>query len=187
MTPFSALFVDRDGTIIEEVGYPSAAADVRLLPGAAAALRRLRTLDIPVVVVTNQSGLGRGRFDRAAFEAVQREVRARLREAGADVDAVYVCPHAPEAACGCRKPAGGLFERAARELGLDLARGLYVGDRLRDLTFGVARGGTAVIVATGAPLPDELPAGILRAIDLSDAVERAFAATGSAPGGRPCG
>lgn len=174
MTPYSALFVDRDGTVIEDVGYPSDPADVRLLPGAAEALARIRAGGIPIIMITNQSGVGRGLIEPAAFDAVQTEVVARLREAGAAPDAVYVCPHAPDAGCDCRKPAAGLFERAAREHGIDLARALYVGDRLRDVAAGVARGGLTVVVATGAPLPDELPDGVVRARDLADAIERAL-------------
>lgn len=175
MTPFSALFVDRDGTVIEDAGYPSDPARVRLLPGVTEALERLRERGVPVVMVTNQSGIGRGRFDRATFDAVQAEMVARLLDGGVELDAVYVCPHAPDASCGCRKPAPGLFERAAREHGIDLGRALYVGDRLRDVAPGLARGGRAVIVATGAPVPDDLPAGVLRARDLGDAIDRALA------------
>jgi len=177
--PFSALFIDRDGTVIEDVGYPSDPQQVRLLPGAAEGLRAMRARGVPVVMVTNQSGIGRGRFDRDAFDRVQAEMLARLHDAGADLDAVYVCPHAPEAACECRKPAAGLFERAARELAIDLARALYVGDRLRDVAVGLERGARTAVVATGAPVPEALPPGVLRARDLADAVERALAgATG---------
>lgn len=175
MTPFSALFVDRDGTVIENVGYPSDPAQVRLLPGAAEALRKVRGHGLPIVMVTNQSGIGRGRLDRAAFDSVQAEVVARLRAAGAGLDAVYVCPHAPDAGCGCRKPAPGLFDRAASEHGIDLGRALYVGDRLRDVVVGLERGGRAVVVESGAAVPDELPDGVLRAQDLAEAVDRALA------------
>lgn len=183
MIPFSALFVDRDGTVIEDAGYPSDPERVRLLPGAAEALARLRGRGIPVVMVTNQSGIGRGRIDRAAFDAVQRRMVARLREKGARLDAVYVCPHAPEAACDCRKPAPGLFERASREHGIELGRALYVGDRLRDVSVGLERGGRAFVVGTGAPLPDDLPAGVRRVRDLAEAIEVALTAS-TREGGR---
>lgn len=184
MTPYSALFVDRDGTVIEDVGYPSDPTDVRLLPGAAQALARIRSNGVPIIMITNQSGIGRGLIERSEFDAVQTEVVTRLREAGAAPDAVYVCPHAPDAGCECRKPAAGLFERAAREHGIDLSRALYVGDRLRDVAAGVARGGLAVVVATGAPVPDELPDGVVRAHDLSDAIERALTGPRAKGGGR---
>lgn len=183
MMPFSALFVDRDGTVIEDTGYPSDPATVRLLPGTGAALARVRARDVPIVMVTNQSGIGRGRLERAAFEAVQAEVIARLRAEGADLDAVYVCPHTPDTACGCRKPAPGLFERASKEHGIDLGRALYVGDRLRDVAVGLERGGRAIVVETGAPLPDELPRGVARVRDLAEAIERALAEVAPRGGG----
>lgn len=182
MTRFSALFVDRDGTVIEDVGFPSEPERVQVLPGAAEALRTVRDRGVPVVMVTNQSGIARGRLDRASFEAVQAEMVARLRAAGAELDAVYVCPHAPDDACACRKPAPGLFERAAIEHGIDLGRALYVGDRVRDVVAGLERGGRVFIVETGAPVPDELPDGVQRARDLSEAVERAFAEPGGEGG-----
>ncbi len=168
----SAAFLDRDGTIIADPGYPSDPAAVELLPGAAAAIRALNGLGIPVVVVTNQSGIGRGLVPAGRFEAVQREVERRLADGGARIDAVYHCPHDPtRVACRCRKPGTELFERAARELGgLDLRDAVYIGDRLRDVLPGIALGGRAILVA-GEPVA-ELPPGCESAADLAAAVER---------------
>ncbi|MET0396400.1 MAG: HAD family hydrolase [Longimicrobiaceae bacterium] len=150
MTP--AVFLDRDGTIIHDAHYLADPDGVRLLPGAAAAIARLNAAGIPVVVVTNQSGIGRGYFGEDDFRAVQARVEALLAAEGARVDAVYHCPHAPDAepACGCRKPGVELFVRAAEEHGLDPARSWYVGDRVRDVAPAERLGGRGILVRAGA-------------------------------------
>ncbi|MDX1577294.1 MAG: HAD family hydrolase [Gemmatimonadota bacterium] len=175
MTTLSAAFLDRDGTVMRDVGYPRRPSDVELLPGAAAGIARLNAADVPVVLVTNQSGIGRGLLTEADFEAVQEALRRRLAAEGARWDAVYHCPHDPDReTCGCRKPAGGLFERAARELDLRLERSLFVGDRMRDLRFGMERGGRAFLLADesagGTPEP-----GVATAPDLATAIARTLA------------
>ena len=154
--PRAAVFLDRDGTINEQMGYINHLSRFVLLPGVVAAIRRLNQAGVPVVVVTNQSGLARGYFPPALLDQVHAEMRQRLAEGGARVDGVYVCPHHPEAreeryrrACGCRKPRPGLLERAARELGLDLARSYMVGDRYSDVATGAAAGCRTVLVLTG--------------------------------------
>ncbi len=178
---YSAVFLDRDGTIMADPGYPSDPAGVELLPGAAAAIRTLNELEIPVVVVTNQSGIGRGLVPAERFEAVQREVERRLADAGARIDAVYHCPHDPtRVACRCRKPGTELFERAARDLGgIELRDAAYIGDRLRDVLPGVALGGRAILVTGGAA--NELPPGCESAVDLASAVELLLRARRSGP------
>jgi D-glycero-D-manno-heptose 1,7-bisphosphate phosphatase len=125
-----------------------------------------------VVLVTNQSGIGRGLFSEADFGAVQRRLVERLAESGARLDGVFHCPHSPHVspACDCRKPAPALFFRAANELGIDLARSLYVGDRLRDVEAGAGWGGAAFVLADG--LSADLPAGVRSAPTLLDAVDR---------------
>ncbi|MBV9773562.1 MAG: HAD family hydrolase, partial [Gemmatimonadetes bacterium] len=128
-----AVFLDRDGTVIHDAEYLSDPAGVRLMPGAGEAVARLNRAGIPVVLVTNQSGIGRGYFTEADFRAVQARLAEVLAAAGARLDAVYYCPHGPDDGCDCRKPALGLWLRAAREMGLDLERSWYVGDRARDL------------------------------------------------------
>ncbi len=171
-----AVFLDRDGTIIHDAHYLADPAGVRLLPGVAAAIARLNAAGIPVVVVTNQSGIGRGYFSEADFRAVQARTEELLAAEGAKVDAVYHCPHAPDAEspCDCRKPGVGLFLRAAAEHGLDPARSWYVGDRLRDLAPAQRLGGRGILVRAGAEhgeaerAPDHVAVvdGLLHAVEL---------------------
>lgn len=146
-----AAFVDRDGTILIERHYLADPAGVELVPGAAAALRSLREAGYALVMVTNQSGIARGIYTADDFEAVQERLEEVLARAGVRLDAVYHCPHHPvfTGPCECRKPATGLFRRAARELGLDLARSLYIGDRLKDVLPARELGGTGILVRTG--------------------------------------
>ena len=151
-----AVFVDRDGTLNCEVEYLAAVEDLRLLPGAAEGVRRLRAAGFAVVVVTNQSAVARGFLDGATLAAIHRELGRRLAARAAGLDGLYVCPHHPEAGrrplrrrCRCRKPAPGLVWRAVRELGLDLERSYCVGDGPADLALAAATGTRAVLVLTG--------------------------------------
>lgn len=151
-----AVFLDRDGTINEQMGYINHISRFHLLPGVVEAIRRLNEANIPVVVVTNQSGLARGYFPEELLAAVHEEMELLLAEHGAHVDGIYICPHHPEAKkekyrldCNCRKPKTGLFVRAAEEMGLDLARSFVVGDRWSDLKSAKACGATPVLVLTG--------------------------------------
>ena len=151
-----AVFLDRDGTINEQMGYVNHLSRFQLLPGVARAIRSLHEAGLPVVVVTNQSGLARGYFPESLLDQVHAELHRLLAEEGAHLDGLYVCPHHPEARderfrldCDCRKPRPGLLERAAAELGLDLGRSYMVGDRWSDLRCGAAVGATTVLVLTG--------------------------------------
>ncbi len=151
-----AVFLDRDGTINEQMGYINHISRFQLLPGVARAIARLNLAEVPVVVVTNQSGLARGYFPPALLDAVHEKMRGELAREGARVDGIFVCPHHPEAKqeeyrkqCSCRKPATGLLEQAGRELGLDLARSFMVGDRWSDLRCGARAGATPILVLTG--------------------------------------
>lgn len=151
-----AVFLDRDGTINEQMGYINHLSRFVLLPGAAQAVRLLNERGIPAVVVTNQSGLARGYFPPSLLDAVHAEMKRRLAAEGARLDGIYVCPHHPEAkvaqyrqSCGCRKPLPGLLEQAAADLHLDLARSFMVGDRWSDLECGVRAGAAPVLVLTG--------------------------------------
>jgi D-glycero-D-manno-heptose 1,7-bisphosphate phosphatase len=146
-----ALFVDRDGTLIREREYLSDPAGVELLPGTVAGLRAFRDAGYAPVIITNQSGIARGFYDTEAYRAVEAEVEARLEAAGVPVAASYHCPHHPDHSgpCACRKPGTGLFRRAARELGLDPGRSVYVGDRVRDVLPALELGGTGLLVRTG--------------------------------------
>lgn len=146
-----AAFLDRDGTLIRERHFLADPAGVELIDGAAAALRALRDAGFALILVTNQSGIARGFFGEEEFRAVQARLAELLAREGARIDGSYHCPHHPEVTgpCECRKPAPGLFHRAAREHGIDLSRSIYIGDRLRDVLPGVSLGGTGYLVRTG--------------------------------------
>ena len=131
-----AVFLDRDGTIIEDPGYLSDPSGVRLLPGAAEALLALRAAGYRLVLVSNQSGIGRGYFTREQAEAVHRRVIERLAREGVVLDDARYCPHAPEEGCQCRKPRPGLLLAAASELGLDLEASFMVGNSPVDMAAG---------------------------------------------------
>lgn len=143
-----AVFLDRDGTIITEKYYLGDPKGVDLLPGAASAIARLNAAGIPAVLVTNQSGIGRGYFTAEQYAAVHARLIERLAAEGARLDAEYHCPEPPPAGggFGCRKPGTAMFEQAAREHGYDLATSWYVGDRLRDVIPGHNLGGRVIVV-----------------------------------------
>jgi D-glycero-D-manno-heptose 1,7-bisphosphate phosphatase len=143
-----AVFLDRDGTLIHDRHYLSDPAGVALLPGAGEAVARLNRAGRFVVLVTNQSGIGRGWFSEDDYRAVHRRLRELLAGRGARLDADYHCPLSPDAPDpgAMRKPGAGMFLRAAREHGLDLAASWYVGDRDRDVAPARALGGRAVLV-----------------------------------------
>jgi D-glycero-D-manno-heptose 1,7-bisphosphate phosphatase len=145
-------FLDRDGTINVDTHHVSRPEDVRLIPGAAEAIRRLNEADIPVVVVTNQGGIARGYFTEADYAAVRDRVTELLAAKGAHVDAVYHCPHYPSVngPCECRKPGTRHYRMGAEALGIDVAKSLYVGDRITDVEPAGTLGGLGVLVPTGA-------------------------------------
>lgn len=150
------VFIDRDGTLTEEVGYVNHPKRLRLLPRAAQAIRALNAAGVAAVVVTNQAGVARGYFSEEVLHAVNAELVAQLKQAGAHLDGIYVCPHHPTEGqppyrmdCDCRKPKPGLLLRAAAELGLDLGACAVVGDRPSDLVAAGAVGARSVFVLTG--------------------------------------
>ena len=143
------VLLDRDGTIIVEKHYLSDPDGVELIDGAAAGLRRLAELGLGLVVVTNQSAIGRGYFDRARLEEIHARLVADLAAEGVRLDGIFFCPHHPDDACDCRKPAPGMALRAAAELGFDPARSFVVGDMEGDLGLGRAIGATTFLVRTG--------------------------------------
>ena len=151
-----AVFLDRDGTLIEEVGYLDRIDRVRFFPYTVDAVRLLNRGGYVVIVVTNQAGIARGFFDEAFVEATHRSLSDTLAAGGARVDGFYFCPHHPEAtlaayrqACECRKPQSGLLRRAAADRHLDLARSFVVGDRPHDIAAGTTVGAKGVLVRTG--------------------------------------
>jgi D-glycero-D-manno-heptose 1,7-bisphosphate phosphatase len=144
-----AIFLDRDGTITEEVGYLNHLSRFRLLDGVASAIRRLNESQLPVVVVTNQSGVGRGYFPEQLVRDVHERMKAELSDAGAHVEGVYYCPHVSADDCECRKPKPGMLQQAARELALDLSRSFVVGDRHADVELAHVVGARSILVRSG--------------------------------------
>lgn len=129
-------FLDRDGTLIEDVGYISDPEQVVFLDGAIDALRTLRDLGFALIVVSNQSGIARGLISEQQADAVHRRFLALLEDEGVGLDAVRYCPHGPDANCSCRKPLPGLLLDAAHDLGIDLAHSVMVGDKADDVEAG---------------------------------------------------
>ncbi|HUQ20314.1 MAG TPA: HAD family hydrolase [Gemmatimonadaceae bacterium] len=142
----SAVFLDRDGTIMEDVRYVSNADDVKLIVGAAEAIARVNSALVPIVVITNQSGIGRGYYSEEDYHRVEKRTEELLAERGAKIDATYFCPHSPADGCECRKPGTLLFERAAADLRIDLSKAVFIGDRLRDIEPALQFGGAMVLV-----------------------------------------
>jgi len=193
-----AVFMDRDGCLIEEVGYLNHPSRVRILPRTAAAVARLNAAGIPALMATNQAGIARGYFSAETLAEINAEVVRQLESEGAHLDGLYVCTHHPTAGsppyrqlCQCRKPKPGLLHRAAEELGLDLSRSVMVGDKPSDVEAGQAAGAAGVLVLTGygrgeweylrhawTVKPDHV------AEDLLDAVEWALARFESEKGAR---
>jgi D-glycero-D-manno-heptose 1,7-bisphosphate phosphatase len=145
----ATVFLDRDGTINEEVGYLDDPDRLRLIPGAAEAIRLLNNAGILVIVVSNQAGVGRGYFSTATVEAIHRQLVKHLVEHGACIDAIYYCPHHPNEGCECRKPKAGMLLQAARKHVIDMRRAFIVGDKVSDLDAGRQVGCRTVLVLTG--------------------------------------
>jgi len=189
----AAVFVDRDGCLTEEVGYVNHVSRIRLLPRAADAIRRLNGAGVPAIMVTNQAGIARGYFTEALLHAAHAEMVRQLAAAGARLDGLYVCLHHPDEGeppyrmnCDCRKPRPGLLQRAARELRLDLAGSVMVGDKISDVAVGQSVGAAGVLVLTGygrgewehqraqwSSKPDHVAEDLLDAVDWALARRRA--------------
>ena len=143
----AAVFVDRDGTIIEDRDYCSDPKDVKIFPGVPEALRRLKSNGFKLIIITNQSGIGRGFFTREQYRAVEAEL---LRQLGDDlIDATYFCPDVPGQPSSCRKPAPGMIIEATRENHIDLARSFLIGDKEIDAECGRNAGVRTIRVRTG--------------------------------------
>lgn len=167
MSTMKLVILDRDGTINQDSDeYIKSEAEWVPLPGALQAIARLNHAGWHVVVASNQSGLGRGLFDVAALNAMHAKMHKLLAVAGGRVEAIFYCPHAPDQACHCRKPAPGLFEQIGERYGIDLKGVPTVGDTARDLMAGASVGCEPHLVLTGKgagwrgrSLPDSFPAG----------------------------
>jgi D-glycero-D-manno-heptose 1,7-bisphosphate phosphatase len=176
--PRIAVFLDRDGTVIEDRHYLGDPGGVELLPGAARAIARLNRAGLPVILVTNQSGIGRGYFSESDFHRVQHRLVELLADAGAYLDGVYHCPHAPDLLppCHCRKPKPGLFLTAAAEHQVDLRRSFLIGDRRRDVEPAQELGAKGFLIDSGTPHQDSVappPGSVLATVpSLAAAVEQ---------------
>lgn len=185
-----AVFLDKDGTLLDDVPYNVDPHKMRLAPGAFDALVAFARMNAPIIVISNQSGVALGKFDESALADVERKLHELAAEAGAKIAAVYWCPHHPQGTvprfartCDCRKPAPGMIQRAAREHGLDLERSWFVGDILDDIEAGHRAGCRAVLIDNGnetvwqrGPLrePDAIAKDML---DAARIIERSWQAT----------
>lgn len=186
-----AVFIDRDGTILDELGYLTPGSEVTIYPFSAAAIAQLTDAGFPVVVITNQGGIALGLYDHAFVEATHEALDATLAQEGARITAWYFCPHHPEGKvpeftgpCGCRKPATGMLETAAKDLGIDLRASWVVGDQWRDIELARRAGARSVLVRTGygrgleADWPPDIATPTLVCDDLLAAAEQIVRARG---------
>lgn len=151
-----AVFLDRDGTINEEVGYIRDLEKLNLIPGAAEAIRGLNALGVPVFLATNQSGVARGYYPESWLGELHGRLTSLLEAEGAHLDALYYCPHLAEGSvpefsidCDCRKPMPGMLQQAAREHDIDLARSFMVGDKATDVEVGQQAGSKTILLTSG--------------------------------------
>ena len=157
-----AVFLDRDGTVNEEVGYLRNAADLRLIPGAGAAIKRLNDAGLLAILVTNQSGIARGYFSEEQLLEIHERLKQMLQQDNARLDAIYYCPHHPTAGnsrhtkeCDCRKPGTGLIDQASRDLDIDVKQSYVVGDKWSDVELGQRAGAHSILVRTGYGADEE--------------------------------
>ncbi len=153
---FTAVFLDRDGTINEDVNFLSSPEQLILIDGSAEAIREINELGLKVIVFTNQSGIARGYFTEDDLHKIHKRLDELLALQGAKIDAYYYCPHHPtegnweyKVECECRKPKDGMLQQAAREEGIDLKKSFVVGDRCVDVQAGKTAGATTILVLTG--------------------------------------
>ncbi len=171
-----AVFLDRDGTIIEDVAYLRDKDQVRLLPWAGGSIKRLNDRGFLAIVVTNQSGIARGLVSRNDYRLAERRVDELLAQQGARLDAHYFCPHLPELTgpCDCRKPGVLLYLQAAEQFKIDFTQSWWVGDRMRDVLPAKALGGHGILLLSGAGEPeagDERASRFPQVRDLAGAVD----------------
>jgi len=171
------LLLDRDGVVIEDTHHLHDPEQVRLIPGSAEAIARINAAGLPVVLVSNQAGIGRGIYREADYQAVQVRLARLLAAQGAHVDASYHCPHHPvfgigsyRIKCGCRKPNPGMLRQAAADLNLDLGHSVMVGDKLSDLEAGRAAGCRTILVRSGYGAESEQEINRSSRLDLVDGV-----------------
>jgi D-glycero-D-manno-heptose 1,7-bisphosphate phosphatase len=180
-----AAFLDRDGTIIEDVHYLADPEDIKFLDGAIEGLQRMKQAGFKLVVVTNQSGIARGLYSIDEYRAIEARMEERLRAHDVVLSGVFFCPHHPDftGPCDCRKPGLGMYRNARRNLGVDLAHSFYIGDRLRDVQPALELGGRGILVLTGAGEQEvvNVPSGIEVARDLPGAARLMIEKTRALP------
>ena len=168
------VFLDRDGTLNYDPGYLKVAADLKLLAGVAPALARLKGAGAKLVVVTNQSGVGRGIVTLKDLETIHARLQGLLEQEDAALDAIYFCPHHPDDGCRCRKPNIGMVERAVSELQLDLRRSYLIGDHARDIQLAHTVGAKAILL-TPAPIDAQVSDRLKAELAMPDAVAKSMA------------
>ena len=169
-----AVFLDRDGTINQDTGYIDSPERLFIIDGAASAIKRLNSKGFRVVVITNQSGVGRGYFTKEAADSVNKKLEEIPKREGAHLDGIYYCPHHPDDNCECRKPRIGLLEKAKNDLAIDFKKSYVIGDKGSDIEIAQSIGGKGILVLIGSGKDekqklDHEPSYI--ATDLKDAVE----------------
>ncbi|MEP6835885.1 MAG: HAD family hydrolase [Gemmatimonas sp.] len=174
-----ALFLDRDGTIITDEHYLNDVERVRLMPGAASSIARANRAGIPVVIVTSQSGIGRGLISQEQYDAVAERLLELLASDGALIDATYYCPDRPDVAedITCRKPAMSMYWKAAKDHGLDLTRSAYIGDKWRDVQPALTTGGLGILVPSHSTEQPDIDRAMLTAhatADIEQAITQAL-------------
>ncbi len=158
-----AVFLDRDGTINKDVGYPSSFRAIKIFPYSFEAVKKINQAGLLAVIVTNQSGIGRGLIEEKNLQDIHLRLKESFARHGARIDGIYYCPHYPFAPdpryrtnCRCRKPSPGLGQKAARELGIDLRESYMVGDKVEDILFGINIHAKPILCLTGFG-PESLP------------------------------
>ena len=167
MSPRPAVFFDRDGTLMEEAGYCADPRQVRLYPGVPLALRELKSAGFLTFILTNQSGIGRGYFTEAQYQAVQAQLLAQIGPGL--IDASYFCPDVPGVPSSCRKPEPGMVLEAARDFPIDLPRSYFIGDKSADIECGRRAGTRTILVMTGYGA-QQTCAPDWRALDITQAI-----------------
>jgi D-glycero-D-manno-heptose 1,7-bisphosphate phosphatase len=171
------VILDRDGTVVVDRGYLDDPAGLEFEPGAAAGLQRLYSHGYRLIVVTNQSGVGRGFFTLECVEAMNERLKVMVEDAGARLEGIYFCPHAPDAACACRKPALGLLTQAAADLGFNPSSAIVIGDKESDIEFGRRAGAMTILIAANAQAPNVLMRADVVAPNLMEAARAVISAT----------
>lgn len=141
-----AMFIDRDGTINVNVEYLDNPDDFKMYPGVAEGIKLLKDNGFKIIVVTNQSGIARGYFSEETLEKIHERMKNEFSKKGTSIDAIYYCPHHPDDGCNCRKPNSGLFEKAVKDLKIDVKRSFIIGDRMLDVEAGYKIGCKTVLV-----------------------------------------